>query len=91
MDNRYNYFADEEMNKAVRSVDEAKDAARMALLTWRESMETQLVADILETMEDMLNDNTLPEEEFVWRSVMVVKSLVSQFASGILYAQEKLG
>lgn len=93
MDNRYNYFADEETNEVVRQVGEVKDASRSALLKWREKMTEQVVTDILETLAklDTKLDASASEEEYQWRASAVLKFLINDFVSGLLYAQEKLG
>lgn len=89
MANRYQYFVDDDLSSAVRQVEEAKDAAHVALLQWQDKMKQQLVTDILETLAKL--DTSGSEEEYQWRASAVLKFLINDFASGILYAQEKLG
>lgn len=87
MDNRYNYFADEEMNEVVRQVGDTKDAAHVALLKWRDKMTEQVVTDILDTLARLNTYSS--EEEYQWRATSVLKMLVNDYASGLLYAIEK--
>ena len=88
MANRYDHFADGDVRSAEYAADEAKDNAKRSRLNWQEKMEAQLVKDTLEALEKL---RTFPEEEFTWRTTSTLKFLVHNFASGILYAQEKLG
>lgn len=88
MANRYEYFTDGDLRSAVRQVEEAKDVANAILLQWQDKMKQQLVADILETLANLKYDKD--EEEYQWRASAVLKFLVGDFASGLLYATEKL-
>lgn len=88
MNNRYNHFADGDVRSAERLANGARDNAELARLGWQERMEVQLVEDTLETLEKL---RSLSEEEFTWRATSTLKFLFHNFASGILYAKEKLG
>ena len=88
MANRYDHFADGDVRSAEYAADEAKDNAKRSRLNWQEKMEAQLVKDTLEALEKLRAES---EEEFTWRATSTLKFLVRDFASGILYAQKKLG
>jgi len=91
MDNRYSHFANDGMRDIESILNEAKDNAKRSFLGWQDMMEEQLVEDTLETLKKLRNDGDPSDEEFAWRATAVLKFLVHDFASGILYAQEKLG
>jgi len=85
---RYDHFTDGDVRSTYALAEEAKDNARLARLNWQEKMEAQLVKDTLETLEKL---RAKSNEDFTLRATAVLKFLVHDFASGILYAQEKLG
>jgi hypothetical protein len=89
MDNRYNYFADEELNEAVRQLRDVEETAQATFRQWREKMVEQVVVDILETL-DKLKINEGDPKEAAWRATAVLKFLISDFASGLLYGHEKV-
>ena len=74
-----------------RLANEAKDNDELARLQWQDRMKRQLVEDILETLANLKVDEDASEEEYQRWASAVLLFLVGEFASGILYAQEKLG
>jgi len=88
MDNRYNHFADGDVRSAERLANEARDSAKQARLQWQEKMEKQLVEDVIAIVAEMRTENDNKVRDFKMTSVL--RMLVHEFSSGILYAQEKI-
>ena len=90
MDNRYSHFADDTMRNAERLANEARDNAELARLNWQEKMENLLVVNVQDLIAILKGEQLSPLER-AWKTNAALKMLVHDFASGILYAQEKLG